>query len=91
MKQLVSPGFDTSLSVQPHSARHWVSLATVILPEFLSESIQQGQESTVEIGAHLRTVVVHAICSQYPFSVPKLCLDSSVRPLEGIQLICRTT
>lgn len=64
--------------MQSHSAICWVTLATIILPELLSETIQQGLESMVEKQGHLRAVVVRMICSCHPFNVPKLCLDPSV-------------
>lgn len=67
--------------MQSHSAVSWVTLATIILPELLSESIHQGLESMVEKQGHLRAVVVDMICSWHPFNVPKLCLDPSVRPV----------
>lgn len=67
--------------MQSHSAIRWATLATIILPELLSETIQQGLENMVEKQGHLRAVVVRMICSCHPFNVPKLCLDPSVRPV----------
>ena len=48
MKQLISAGFDASiktLSMQSHSAIRWLSLESIILPELLSESIQQDRRA----------------------------------------------
>ena len=67
--------------MESHSAVHWVTFATVILSELLSESIQQGQEGVVETQGHLRAMAVYTVCSWHPFNVLKLCLDPSVRPL----------